>query len=396
MNKKLVALVTGCVIFFSSKGQEVNFTTGKWADVAQKAKEQNKAIFVDLYFEGCMPCKQMDLTTFKNKEVSEFINANFISYKTDVFKEEDGKQLAMRYGAGGFPTYLFLSPDGKIIDITSGYSGASNFLPFVKIIQQAIQKKNYKKYTAGLQVALPQFYQDRYLNREVKSDPKAVIAFLDAQKDVSSEVPFLVMTSFGLNDQYNNYYFEHARELADAYGRMVVRNKMIGLVRTRSKQHADKRSVADMTETLRKARPVFTDKEWDRFSKIFWEDYYKMASDYEGLAAYINSNSSYDLIDKMYLTNILVLQGKNKVAIAKGLLPLYDENSKDFDQLYIAACLHFYAGEKDATRSLLEKAQNTVIKNETEKGYLSSFISQLDNQDFKPQHLPRSKPLVME
>jgi thioredoxin-related protein len=396
MKKKTFAALAAFVIAATVQAQDVQFVTGHWNDAVQKAKAQNKLLFVDLYFEGCMPCKQMDLTTFKNKAVSEFVNANFVSYKTDVMKEDDGRQLAMRYAASGFPTYLFLNAEGKILDITSGYSGASNFLPLIKEVKNAALKSKTKNYTVGLNASLPQFYLDRYLNREVKTDSKAVIAFLDAQRDPGDEVPFLVMTSFGTNDKYNSYYFEHATELADKYSRMVVRNKLINIIKLRTKDHAAKQSVTDMAATLNNAKAVFTPKEWERFSKLFWEDYYKTARDYEGFAAYVNTSEQYDMVDKIYVTTATLLQTKDKPAVAKGLLKLYDENSRDFDQLYTAAWLHFYAGEKVTSRKLLEKAQAVGSKSEKEENFPSTFLAQLDQPGFQPAYLPRAKAMVME
>ena len=56
----------------------IQFTNAKWADLQKKAKDENKIIFVDIYATWCGPCKLLKRTTFTDKEVGDFFNANFI------------------------------------------------------------------------------------------------------------------------------------------------------------------------------------------------------------------------------------------------------------------------------------------------------------------------------
>ena len=181
--------------------QGVDFKTGSWDDAVALAKKENKLLFVDLYFEGCMPCAQMDKTTFVDPAISKFINEGFVSYKTDVMKEEVGKELCVRYAAGGFPTYLFLSPEGKVLDVFSGYTAAERFQSLAVAAVDHNKKKKFLGYrVAGKMSDYPAFYAGPYLDRQQKWDPAAALAFLDQQKDLQSEQAFLVMSRMSLNE----------------------------------------------------------------------------------------------------------------------------------------------------------------------------------------------------
>ena len=54
---------------------QVNWYTFEEAFEAQKVNP--KPIMVDAYTVWCGPCKLLDKNTFANKDVSEYLNANF-------------------------------------------------------------------------------------------------------------------------------------------------------------------------------------------------------------------------------------------------------------------------------------------------------------------------------
>jgi len=91
--------------------QQIEFFDGTWEEALEKAKEENKGIFVDIYTTWCGPCKQLDKTTFKDPELSSFINENFIPVKVEA---ENGKHrnLAFGFNIGGYPVMIFMDRNG--------------------------------------------------------------------------------------------------------------------------------------------------------------------------------------------------------------------------------------------------------------------------------------------
>src|ERR1044072_2926152 len=63
----------------------IKWTTGlSWEQVKQKAKAENKYIFIDVFTTWCGPCKMMDKTVFINDTVGTFFNQHFISVKVQM------------------------------------------------------------------------------------------------------------------------------------------------------------------------------------------------------------------------------------------------------------------------------------------------------------------------
>ena len=56
-----------------------------WSEVEDALKKEKRKVFVDIYTTWCGPCKEMDRTTFKDKEIIKYINDNFYAVKFKQF-----------------------------------------------------------------------------------------------------------------------------------------------------------------------------------------------------------------------------------------------------------------------------------------------------------------------
>jgi len=86
----------------------------KLMPVLETAKTENKLVFVDFYTTWCLPCKLMDEDVFTDKELSKFLNENFINYKVDAEKG-NGANLSVLYQIMAYPTLLFLDAEGNVL-----------------------------------------------------------------------------------------------------------------------------------------------------------------------------------------------------------------------------------------------------------------------------------------
>lgn len=112
---------------------------GNWDAIKEMARKLNKYIFVDCYATWCGPCKVMDRDVYPRKEVGDFMNARFISIKVqlDTSKNDTeeikqwyatARDMASTYKVQVLPTYLFFSPDGKLVHKETGSRTVKNFL----------------------------------------------------------------------------------------------------------------------------------------------------------------------------------------------------------------------------------------------------------------------------
>ena len=78
-----------------------------------KAKEAKKFVLLDFYADWCISCKEMEINTFANAEVSQELK-QFVLLQADVTKNSDENQaLLKRYGLFGPPGILIFNLDSQ-------------------------------------------------------------------------------------------------------------------------------------------------------------------------------------------------------------------------------------------------------------------------------------------
>ena len=100
--------------------QGIQFRQGKWKDLLQQARNENKLIFLDAYTSWCAPCKQMSAKIFTQSSVGNYFNDRFINVKLDMEKGE-GPEVARTYGVMVYPTLLFVDGSGKLVHRSAGF-----------------------------------------------------------------------------------------------------------------------------------------------------------------------------------------------------------------------------------------------------------------------------------
>lgn len=126
--KNLIWTICLFLITITANAAEINFLDNPtWSTVLEKAKKENKIIFLDAYATWCGPCKEMDAKIYANSTVAEFYNTNFINVKYDMEKGE-GPMLAERYFVNAYPNLLFINPEGVMLHKGIGFYEAGDFV----------------------------------------------------------------------------------------------------------------------------------------------------------------------------------------------------------------------------------------------------------------------------
>lgn len=98
----------------------IHFFEGTIQEALEKAKKENKPVFIDIYATWCGPCKMLKKNTFSAKEVGDYYNTNFINIAIDG-ETKAGRELADKYSIQGYPTLLILDKTGKQIAKQVGF-----------------------------------------------------------------------------------------------------------------------------------------------------------------------------------------------------------------------------------------------------------------------------------
>lgn len=141
--KKILFMLSGIILLFltSAKLPEsdsetenkdgISFHMGTWDEALQLAKKEGKPIFLDISASWCGPCKRLKSSTFPNKEVGNFYNANFINVAVGGEKGE-GVKLAGRYKIKGYPSLIYIDSNGQLIAQTAGYRNPKQLIDIGK------------------------------------------------------------------------------------------------------------------------------------------------------------------------------------------------------------------------------------------------------------------------
>lgn len=129
----VIAIIGSSFVWAPNNNEEagIHFESLSFDEAIQKAKKENKLIFLDAYAVWCGPCKMMDRTTFKSEEVGKVFNKNFINIKIDMEKGE-GPNIAKKYQVRAYPTMMLINAEGKVEKRILGAVGDTQLLSEVK------------------------------------------------------------------------------------------------------------------------------------------------------------------------------------------------------------------------------------------------------------------------
>jgi len=99
-------------------------------DVADRA---GKPVLLSLSATWCAHCHEMDRETYDEPRIAANVNDGFVPVRVDVDRHP---RVRERYNMGGFPSTVFLAPDGTVLS-GAGYLGPDGFRQVLTSVRKA-------------------------------------------------------------------------------------------------------------------------------------------------------------------------------------------------------------------------------------------------------------------
>ena len=282
-----------------------SFAQNSLGQALNKAKKENKLILVDCYFTGCIPCEQMDKEVFPNRLVSTKMEKDFVFIKANIFTEKIADTLKVQYVLNGFPTFLIINGDGRLINSTSGYKDPGELIDF---LQNAQQLNADGQYLAGYSQQFneknyPDFYVTFAKTRK-GIDEQILTLYADTLKDFRAKnamLPFLVVAN--TNAKASNEILNNYSKYASLYGEEVLQPMLDrSLIKNLKNELPPAATESDFNNFLAKYRPLITPHRWKINLQTLGERYFLgMKKD---TLAYLNFAIENPILYKYYFNSL--------------------------------------------------------------------------------------------
>jgi len=132
-------LILGAMMIMNLQKEGIEwqpYTNEKFAE----AIENNQPVMMDFYADWCIPCLELERSTFVDENVIQSTQ-NFRRFKVDMtnYESEASQNLRDTFNVAGVPTIVFIGPDGEEIKDARvvGYLNAGSFMERVNMLLEA-------------------------------------------------------------------------------------------------------------------------------------------------------------------------------------------------------------------------------------------------------------------
>ena len=145
-------------------------------EALNKARDENKPIFVSVGYSSCHWCHVMEEESFESEAIAALLNEHFVSIKIDRESRPDlDEQLLIvtqvMTGGGGWPNSVFLTPDGAPY-FAGGYFPPNEFDTIVTELQAAWHQNpaTVNREAAKIATIAAGFLTQKAASREITPD----------------------------------------------------------------------------------------------------------------------------------------------------------------------------------------------------------------------------------
>jgi len=151
MNRKLITgslivLLIGTISFYSYQEMKPEKIENEpnWISLNEaidKASEEEKLIFIDVYEENCQWCQKLKREVYPDPAIRSLLDRNFYTVKIDGNSDDrvhfKGKfitqvEFSAILGVTAYPYLVIMNPEGEVVDHHLGYTDVQGLSRFLK------------------------------------------------------------------------------------------------------------------------------------------------------------------------------------------------------------------------------------------------------------------------
>ncbi|MBP7808841.1 MAG: DUF255 domain-containing protein [Bacteroidia bacterium] len=323
-----------------AQNRQITFEKGNLASVFEKAKKENKLIFVDAYTVWCGPCKHMAKHVFTNDTVADYYNANFINLKLDMEKGE-GLDFAKKYDVSCYPNMMFLDGNGNVIHRVAGSMPSAQFVDFgkkTKTPEVAFGALKSKYESADLNESNVVDYINLLMGCCLDPSKKALSYIAGVkEEDLLKRTNWIVMRDFVYNHESREikYFLKNQSAFETKFGKDTVEQKLQQLGKSYFSKYTRAKEFDEAGYD--KAKKEFTELKWPNTNAIIFESdldaygrfnkakYYELAASdfqkhYNNNAGALNSMAwdFYENVSDKTLLKSAILMAKRACELSPG------------------------------------------------------------------------------
>ncbi len=122
-----VFLLCSANSYKSENSQLIQFFDGTFDQVMNLAHKESRCVFVHTTSRHCSSCTSLAQQLFRDNQVANYYNSNFINYKLDL-DDLRYDNFARIHELGHHPVMLYLNPKGHIVKKESGITNVGDFI----------------------------------------------------------------------------------------------------------------------------------------------------------------------------------------------------------------------------------------------------------------------------
>jgi thioredoxin-related protein len=107
-----------------------------WNSGLEEAARTGKPILVDVYTDWCGWCRVMDRATYAETAVRDYLTSRFVPVKLNPERSREAHAVASRFRVTGYPTTIFLKPNGEHLVTVPGYVKTDLFLTLLRFVAE--------------------------------------------------------------------------------------------------------------------------------------------------------------------------------------------------------------------------------------------------------------------